>query len=96
MKRALTGNATGFATVLSQGAQRAITGGQDMISRRQLLGCGAAGLALTVTAAWRAAPTRATEAFEVVKTEAEWRAALTPEQYPCCGRAAPSGRSPAR
>jgi peptide-methionine (R)-S-oxide reductase len=50
--------------------------------RRDILGLGAAALA-SALAFWRLGrgePARA-ESFEVVKTEAEWRAALTPEQF---------------
>jgi peptide-methionine (R)-S-oxide reductase len=48
----------------------------DMIDRRRLLGCGAAALALSTAARGAAG-----EAFEVVRSDAEWRALLTPEQY---------------
>jgi peptide-methionine (R)-S-oxide reductase len=46
-----------------------------MMTRRSVLRCGAAGLALAVVPLARAAE------FEVVHTDAEWRALLTPEQY---------------
>ena len=49
-----------------------------MVARRDLLGAGVAALALAAAA--RIAPVRA-ETFEVVKSEAEWRAQLTPAQY---------------
>jgi peptide-methionine (R)-S-oxide reductase len=49
-------------------------------TRRALLGCGAVGL--VAVAAWlRSAPSRATEAFEVVHTDAEWHKLLTPDQF---------------
>jgi peptide-methionine (R)-S-oxide reductase len=46
-----------------------------MRTRRSVLRCGAAGLALAVAPLARAAE------FEVVHSDAEWRALLTPEQY---------------
>jgi peptide-methionine (R)-S-oxide reductase len=48
----------------------------DMIDRRSLLGCGAAAIALAAAARGAAG-----ETFEVVHSDAEWRALLTPEQY---------------
>jgi peptide-methionine (R)-S-oxide reductase len=52
-----------------------------MIDRRILL-ASLAGLAGIAGLRWlRAAPAQATEKFEIEKTEAEWRAQLTPEQY---------------
>jgi peptide-methionine (R)-S-oxide reductase len=48
----------------------------DMIDRRSLLGCGAAAIALAAAARGVAG-----ETFEVVRSDAEWRAMLTPEQY---------------
>lgn len=52
-----------------------------MIDRRILL-ASAAGLGgLAALRALRISPARAGEKFEIEKTEAEWRAQLTPEQY---------------
>jgi peptide-methionine (R)-S-oxide reductase len=52
-----------------------------MIDRRILL-ASVAGLFGFMSLRWlRAAPAQAAEKFEVEKTEAEWRAQLTPEQY---------------
>jgi peptide-methionine (R)-S-oxide reductase len=51
-----------------------------MITRRRLLGTAAAALAGSVAAS-RVAPLEASETFEVVRSEAEWRAMLTPAQY---------------
>jgi peptide-methionine (R)-S-oxide reductase len=52
-----------------------------MIDRRILL-ASVAGLAGIAGLRWlRAAPAQATEKFEIEKTNAEWRAQLTPEQY---------------
>ena len=52
-----------------------------MIDRRILL-ASCAGLAGIAGFRWlRAAPAQATEKFEIEKTDAEWRAQLTPEQY---------------
>ena len=34
--------------------------------------------------------------YPVTHTEAEWRALLTPEQYPSCASTAPSAPAPAR
>jgi peptide-methionine (R)-S-oxide reductase len=48
----------------------------DMIGRRDVLGLGAA--AIAVSAAARSA---AAGEFEVTRSDAEWRALLTPEQY---------------
>jgi peptide-methionine (R)-S-oxide reductase len=45
-------------------------------TRRRLLGCGAAALALSA-----APPLRAAAGFEVTRTEAEWRAELGPQAY---------------
>jgi peptide-methionine (R)-S-oxide reductase len=52
-----------------------------MIDRRILL-ASVAGLAGIAGLRWlRATPAQATEKFEIEKTDAEWRAQLTPEQY---------------
>jgi peptide-methionine (R)-S-oxide reductase len=52
-----------------------------MIDRRILL-ASVAGLVGIAGFRWlRAAPAQATEKFEIEKTDAEWRAQLTPEQY---------------
>ena len=52
-----------------------------MIDRRILL-ASVAGLFGFMSLRWlRAAPAEAAEKFEVEKTEAEWRAQLTPQQY---------------
>jgi len=52
-----------------------------MIHRRMLL-TSVAGLAgLLALKGWRGAPAVAAEKFEIERTEAEWRAQLTPEQY---------------
>ena len=52
-----------------------------MIDRRILL-ASFAGLAGIAGLRWlRAAPAQATEKFEIEKTDAEWRAQLTPERY---------------
>jgi peptide-methionine (R)-S-oxide reductase len=47
-----------------------------MIDRRGLLGCGVAAIAVAAAARGTAG-----EAFEVTRSDAEWRAQLTPEQY---------------
>jgi peptide-methionine (R)-S-oxide reductase len=52
-----------------------------MITRRALLAGGAAGLAIVAGIPWRYSAGRASESFEVVHTDAEWRELLTPEQY---------------
>jgi peptide-methionine (R)-S-oxide reductase len=56
-----------------------------MITKRQLLVSGASVLALTsiggVFGIGRAVSAKSDEAFEVTKTEAEWRKILTPEQF---------------
>ena len=49
------------------------------ITRRQLVGCGAAALALS--AGGRGFGVRAATAFEITRSEAEWRAMLSPEAY---------------
>jgi peptide-methionine (R)-S-oxide reductase len=53
-----------------------------MIDRRLLL-TSAAGLLGLLSLRWfgASAPARAAEKFEIEKTDAEWRAQLTPEQY---------------
>jgi len=52
-----------------------------MIDRRILL-ASAAGLLSLVAFRWlRAEPAQAAEKFEIEKTDAEWRAQLTPQQY---------------
>jgi peptide-methionine (R)-S-oxide reductase len=57
-----------------------------MVSRRFLLGCGAAGLALS--AGLPIGGGRAATAFEVTRTDAEWRAMLSPEAYAVLRQAA--------
>ena len=53
-----------------------------MITRRQVVISGAAGLAVSVFSGWfRAAEAQAAETFEVTHTDAEWRKLLTSEQY---------------
>ena len=49
------------------------------LTRRHLIACGAATLALSASA--RLGGARAATAFEVTRTEAEWRAMLSPEAY---------------
>ena len=53
-----------------------------MITRRNVLMAGVSGAALVVAARW-SLPTAlaADETFKVTKTDAEWRASLTPIQY---------------
>jgi peptide-methionine (R)-S-oxide reductase len=52
----------------------------SVTTRRVLLTRGAVGL--VATAAWlRSAPSLATEAFEVVRTDVEWHKLLTPDQF---------------
>ena len=48
-------------------------------TRRRLIGCGAAALALAAGA--RASGPRAATAFEVTRTDAEWKAMLGPQAY---------------
>jgi peptide-methionine (R)-S-oxide reductase len=48
----------------------------EMIDRRRILGCGAAAIALAAAGRGTAG-----ESFEVVRSDAEWRELLTPEQY---------------
>jgi len=53
-----------------------------MITRRRLLTGGVLGLAgLAAYRAWRPAAPRAEEIFPVTRSDAEWRARLTAEQY---------------
>ena len=53
-----------------------------MITRRQVVISGTAGLAASVFSGWfRAADAQAAETFEVTHTDAEWRKLLTSEQY---------------
>lgn len=49
-----------------------------MLTRRFLLGCGAAAVA---AAGWPLAGVRAATSFEVTRTDEEWRAMLSPEAY---------------
>jgi peptide-methionine (R)-S-oxide reductase len=57
----------------------------DMMSRRRLLLSGGSFLGLAAVAglgfAWAESGEESSETFEVMKTEEEWRALLTPEQY---------------
>ena len=48
-------------------------------TRRRLIGCGAAALALAAGA--RASGPRAATAFEITRTDAEWQAMLGPQAY---------------
>jgi peptide-methionine (R)-S-oxide reductase len=52
-----------------------------MMTRRQLITTGIAGVAAALTATWRAADVNAGPAFEVTHTDAEWKKLLTPDQY---------------
>src|SRR6201986_5286008 len=52
-----------------------------MIDRRILLASVASLLGLAAFRWLRASPAQAAEKFEVEKTDAEWRAQLTPQQY---------------
>jgi peptide-methionine (R)-S-oxide reductase len=52
-----------------------------MLDRRSLLATAAALIGLAAFRWLRVSPAIATEKFEVEKTDAEWRAQLTPQQY---------------
>jgi peptide-methionine (R)-S-oxide reductase len=52
-----------------------------MIDRRILLATAAGLFGLAGFRLFRASPAEATEKFEIEKTDAEWRAQLTPQQY---------------
>jgi peptide-methionine (R)-S-oxide reductase len=52
-----------------------------MLTRRTLLQSSALGLAAAAASPWRIDPLQATEAFEVIHSDAEWRQLLTPAQY---------------
>ncbi len=52
-----------------------------MIDRRILLASVASLLSLAAFRWLKVSPARAAEKFEVEKTDAEWRAQLTPQQY---------------
>jgi len=52
-----------------------------MIDRRALAATLAGLFGLAAFKWWRAAPARAAGKFEIEKTDAEWRAQLTPQQY---------------
>jgi peptide-methionine (R)-S-oxide reductase len=52
-----------------------------MIERRVLLAAVASLFGVAAFRLLKASPARATEKFEVEKTDAEWRAQLTPQQY---------------
>ena len=68
-----------------------------MPKRRHLLIAGAGGAAALAALRFGMPAPRAADAhFEVMHTEAEWRALLTPQQYNVCGSRAPSGPLPAR
>jgi peptide-methionine (R)-S-oxide reductase len=56
-------------------------GGGTMFSRRLFLIAGGAVLAVPAALAWRGGKTRAAETFAVMRSDAEWRALLTPAQY---------------
>lgn len=52
-----------------------------MISRRHLMGSGVAGIILAFAAPWRLKAGQTPQAFEVTRTDAEWKKLLTPAQY---------------
>ena len=52
-----------------------------MMTRRLLLTGGAIGLAAVSSSPWWAAVSRASDAFEVTHSDADWRKLLTPDQY---------------
>jgi peptide-methionine (R)-S-oxide reductase len=52
-----------------------------MISRRQLIAGGVAGVAAALSSSWRPTAAGASEQFDVTHTDAEWRKLLTPDQY---------------
>jgi peptide-methionine (R)-S-oxide reductase len=52
-----------------------------MMTRRLLLTGGAIGLAAVSSSPWWAAVSRASDAFEVTHSNADWRKLLTPDQY---------------
>jgi peptide-methionine (R)-S-oxide reductase len=52
-----------------------------MIDRRIVLSTAAAVLGVACLRWFKASPAKAAEKFEVEKTDAEWRAQLTPQQY---------------
>src|SRR5258708_12578629 len=67
-----------------------------MIDRRILLASVASLLGLAAFRWLRASPANAAEKFEIEKTDAEWRAQLTPQQYEILRREGPErpGSSP--
>ena len=52
-----------------------------MMTRRNMLRTGAAGLALAIASPWLAKVSRAEEVFAVTHTDEEWRQLLTADQY---------------
>jgi peptide-methionine (R)-S-oxide reductase len=52
-----------------------------MMTRRQLMTTGVAGMAAAIGSMWRASHVDAAPAFEVTHTDAEWKKLLTPDQY---------------
>ena len=67
-----------------------------MVDRRILLASTAGLLGFAALRWLRGEPANAAEKFEVEKTDAEWRAQLTPQQYEILRNEAPNARSPAR
>jgi peptide-methionine (R)-S-oxide reductase len=52
-----------------------------MMTRRQLITTGVAGMTAAVTATWRTSQVDAKPTFEVTHTDAEWKKLLTADQY---------------
>jgi len=52
-----------------------------MITRRSFMMNSGIGFAAAAGAALQASPSRATETFEVTRTDADWKTRLTPDQY---------------
>ncbi len=51
------------------------------MTRRLLLAGAAVGLAAAAGSRWWAVPSRASDTFEVTRSDADWRKILTPDQY---------------